>query len=226
MNIAIKTVQNGYCLTVGSEEFMYFNETDLLAGFMSHVGLQESQALERGTLLSNLFSAMMGEAYADAVSTLKMRVGLLTSKYESTLEQMDKSIAYVNQAEKTVSGFKTTIEELAYTIKAVSSEYKETSEALAEAKKRLDDMAKKSERVMSQLTNSATIMKAIDETGKKMAQQKAAEAPSEAAEAVSGVEPDNDPAEGAKPKRRTRKDNDAAVLMEIEKQAMDNPNIK
>ena len=226
VNIDLKTLQNGYSLSVNGEDFMYFNETDLLAGFMAHVGMQESKALERGTLLSNLFSAMMGEAYADAVSTLKQRVGLLTSKYEATLEQMDNSIAYVNQAEKTVNGFKTTLEQLNERIKAVGSHHKEVSEALAEAKKKLDEMARKSDKVMNQLANSATIMKAIEETGKKKAQGKAAEANSEVVEAVSEGEPNNDTAVGEKHKKRTRKDNDRVVLRELEKQAKENPNIK
>ena len=39
INISVKTVPNGYVLKVGdAEDFLYFNEIDLLAGFMARVG--------------------------------------------------------------------------------------------------------------------------------------------------------------------------------------------
>ena len=63
--ILLKTVPNGYSLTVEGTECMYFNETDMLAGFLTHVGLCETANMDRGTILSTLFSAMLGEAYAN-----------------------------------------------------------------------------------------------------------------------------------------------------------------
>ena len=83
LTLSLQTVPYGYVLKVEDQEFMYFNEVDLLAGFLSHVGMGETSPMEKGTILSSLFTAMMGDAYADAVTTLKQRVGLLTSQYNS-----------------------------------------------------------------------------------------------------------------------------------------------
>ena len=85
MKISLRTVSNGYTLTVDESEFMYFNEVDLLAGFMAHVGLSETGYMDKGAILNTLFSAMMGSAYADSVTTLKQRVGLLSSQYDITI---------------------------------------------------------------------------------------------------------------------------------------------
>lgn len=216
VKIDIKTLPNGYSLSVNGSDYMYFNEIDLLAGFMAHVGMQESNALERGTLLSNLFSAMMGEAYANAVSTLKQRVGLLTSKYEATLEQMDRSIAYVNQAENTITGFRNEITKLADRIKAVGSDNNDVRIAVEKVKIELDGIAKLSNKVMKQLSNSATIVEAMDSAKKT---KNEAEEPSEAAQPT-----DDTPA--PKKQRGGRKKNDEKVLAEIERQAKNNPNLK
>lgn len=218
--IEVNTLPNGYGLSVNGEDFMYFNELDLLAGFMSHVGLQESKALERGTILSSLFSAMLGDAYADAVTLLKQRVGLLTSKYEATLQQMDRSIEYVNQAEKTVNGLLQDVKILEDKLKAVGAEHKSVKDSVDEAKKKVDEIAKKSEKVMNSLANSATIMKAMEEAkkGEKKADGEAGDTPEEA--------PAGEAPEKSKKGKGGRKKNDEKLLAEIERQAKENPNVK
>lgn len=218
--IEVNTLPNGYGLSVNGEDFMYYNELDLLAGFMSHVGLQESKALERGTILSSLFSAMLGDAYADAVTLLKQRVGLLTSKYEATLQQMDRSIEYVNQAEKTVNGLLQDVKILEDKLKAVGAEHKSVKDSVDEAKKKVDEIAKKSEKVMNSLANSATIMKAMEEAkkGEKKADGEAVDTPEEA--------PAGEAPEKSKKGKGGRKKNDEKLLAEIERQAKENPNVK
>lgn len=47
MTLTVKTVPNGYTLKVDDQEFMYFNEIDLLAGFLSHVGMGETNSMEK-----------------------------------------------------------------------------------------------------------------------------------------------------------------------------------
>ena len=86
MKIEVHTLPNGYSLDVDGTSYMYYNEIDLIAGFMAHVGLSETNYMDRGSILSALMSAMIGDAYSDAVTTLKQRVGLLTTQYTTTIE--------------------------------------------------------------------------------------------------------------------------------------------
>ncbi len=52
--IKVLTLPNGYSLTVGRERYMYFNENDLLEGFLYHVGLEETKAVDKNTMRSML----------------------------------------------------------------------------------------------------------------------------------------------------------------------------
>lgn len=223
--ISVQTLPNGYGLEVNGEKYMYFNEVDLLAGFMAHVGLQDNKYMERGTILSCLFSAMMGDAYANAVTTLKQRVGLLTSKYEGTLEQMDRSIEYANQAEKTIAGLTTEVERLREQVKALSSEQKTSKESVDQANRVVTSLLKKSDEVMTSLANSATIMKAIEDTKKVGKGDKSKKGEKKGEEPAETPAADEGTATGKKGKGG-RKKNDEAVLRQIEEQAKNNHDIK
>lgn len=210
-NIVLRTVPNGYTLTVGDTECMYYNETDLLAGFMAHVGLGETANMEKGTILSTLFSAMMGEAYSNAVTTLKQRVGLLTSQYNTTIERMDKAIEYVNQAEKNISDLLLRIDRINATIKGTEEEHAKNKKVVDDATRRLSDLEKRCDGAMNSLANFATIMKSLQETAeaKKNADKEGGDKPSKSGKADDDVKP----ARGG-----SRKKADAVVLKEIEKQ--------
>lgn len=223
--ISLKTVPNGYSLEVNGEGFMYFNEVDLLGGFMAHVGLQDTRTMERGSVLNCLFSAMMGEAYSNAVTTLKQRVALLTGKYEGTLEQMDNSIEYVNQAEKTIQALQSKIERLSEEVKALSQEQTDVSVKVKDYQTKINAVYKKSDEVMNSLANSATILKAMEETkkGKKNADKHADKSADESAHAP---EDESGSTEVRKGKGGRNKKADEAVLREIEAQAKENPNLK
>lgn len=90
MEISIVTHPNGYGLTVNGVKYMYFNEADLLAGFIAHVGMQETKPMEKGTILSMILHMMLGQEYAESVDTLKNRI---TSMYDklNKLEKLLKS---------------------------------------------------------------------------------------------------------------------------------------
>ena len=216
-NIIVKTLPNGYSLTVEGEDFMYFNEVDLLAGFMAHVGLGETKTMEKGCILSSLFAAMMGDAYNDSVTTLKMRVGLLTSKYTTTIERMDTVIEYVTQAEKTITGLLKRLDDIEAEIKGTEKQYADNKKVVESTAKKLEDIEKKNVEVMNALSNTATILQAMEETKKK----KKGGRPSKSEPAAS---------DDSKPKGRGRngrnKDADAAIVKEIEKKSKKNPNIK
>lgn len=205
MQINLQTHPNGYGLTVNGEKFMYLNLVDLMAGFMAHVGLGFETQMEKGTILSSLMAAMLGDAYTDAVTTLKQRVGLLTSQYTTTIEQMDKAIDYVAQAEKTISGLTARIENIETQLKATEVDHAKNKKAVDDVAKTIVELDKKAENVFNSLSNSATIMKAMEEAGK-------------AAEENKGKKSKKAP----KKTKTSRQERDEAILAKME----ENPNIK
>ena len=233
IQVSVQTHPNGYGLEVNGEKFMYFNEVELMAGFMSHVGLGETKSMEKGTILSMLMAAMLGDAYTDAVTTLKQRVGLLTSQYNTTIERMDKAIEYVNQAENTINGLMKRINDLEQKMKGTEADHAENKKVVDEAKKKLADIEKKADDVYNSLANSATILKAMEDAGKatdgkkgKKADKEGGEKPSKSTDGKpSGttVKASGTDAKPAKGKGKTnRQERDEAIL----KKAQENPNIK
>lgn len=224
-NIKLQTLPNGYALTVEGEEYMYLSTADLLCGFIAHVGEKENKPMDKGTILSGIFSLMMGEEYSNAVTTLKQRVGLLSSRYEATLERMDKSIEYVNSAIKQIEGMKLEINNLSDGIKGTNTEFEETRATIKGYQNRMNELDKKSREVLESLANSATIMKAMEEAGKK----KKSDGDKNGEKSDQGTSEDVPPVEGssgAKKGKGGRKKYDEAILKAIAKQAKENPSIK
>lgn len=237
--ILLKTVPNGYAMTVEGTECMYFNEVDMLAGFLAHVGLCESANMDRGTILSVLFSAMMGEAYANDVTTLKQRVGLLTSQYNTTIERMDKAIEYVSQAEKTISGLMNRIEQIETQLKATEADHAKNKKVVDETSNKLADIQTRSSQVMNSLANTATILKTLEESAEGVKTKKTSKkgdagdedgsepSKSKGKKAAKAEVAERDGSAGkTKGKTGTRSRNDEAILNSIKAKADKNPNIK
>lgn len=222
MKVTVSTHPNGYGLEVNGEKFMYFNEVELMAGFMSHVGLGETKSMEKGTILSMLMAAMLGEAYTDAVTTLKQRVGLLSSQYNSTIERMDKAIEYVNQAENTINGLMRRMNDLEQRLKGTEVDHSENKKAVDEAKKKLADIEKKADDVFDSLTKSATILKAMEDNGKE-SKGKKGKKDNKVGDKKTDEEASDTLDKPAKAKGKTsRKERDEALM----KKMQENPNIK
>lgn len=210
MQISLQTHPNGYGLTVNGEKFMYLNLVDLMAGFMAHVGLGFETQMEKGTILSSLMAAMLGDAYTDAVTTLKQRVGLLTSQYTTTIEQMDKAIDYVAQAEKTISGLTARIENIETNLKATEVDHAKNKKAVDDVAKTIVEIDKKAENVFNSLSNSATIIKAMEEAGKAAEDNKGKKGKKASKK------------DDGKPTKTSRQKRDEAILEKMK----GNPNIK
>lgn len=218
LTLSLQTVPNGYVLKVEDQEFMYFNEVDMLAGFLTHVGMCDTTSMERGTILSSLFSAMMGDAYADAVTTLKQRVGLLTSQYNTTITRMDDAIDYVTNAEKQIEGLgkriKATDEAMKATELLHSNNKKEvgaTNTRLTMIETRVDELSKRADEVFNKLTNILTAQQAIEDA-KKSKKDKTAEE-GEDQPSKSGESAGEDKKKG----RTNRKERDEAILEKAKK---------
>lgn len=227
LKIEVHTLPNGYSLDVDGTGYMYYNEIDLIAGFMAHVGLSETNYMDRGSILSALMSAMIGDAYSDAVTTLKQRVGLLTTQYTTTIERMDKAIDYVTQAEKQIDSMLGRVKALEEQIKGTEQIHIDNKKIVEDTKVKLASIEKKADKVMDSLANSATIMRAMEEANDAI-QKKADEGRKEPDKSGNA---DGKSAETASDNKRKGKGGrnkaaDAKIVKEIEKKAKENPNIK
>ena len=141
--ISVKTMPNGYSLKVGKNDFFYFSEVELLAGFMSHVGLRETKEIERGSLMSGLLAAMLGESYSNSVEVLKQRVQQLATEYLTTTERMDKAVKFVNASEMMINGMNRRIESADIALKNAEKELVKHQKKYNELAKKLKEMEKR-----------------------------------------------------------------------------------
>ena len=227
LKIEVHTLPNGYSLDVDGTGYMYYNEIDLIAGFMAHVGLSETNYMDRGSILSALMNAMIGDAYSDAVTTLKQRVGLLTTQYTTTIERMDKAIDYVTQAEKQIDSMLGRVKALEEQIKGTEQIHIDNKKIVEDTKLKLASIEKKADKVMDSLANSATIMRAMEEANDAI-QKKANEGQKEPDKSGDADDKFAEPAADNKRKGKggRNKAADAKIVKEIEKKAKENPNIK
>ena len=153
ININVKNLPNGYALTVGSQEYMYYNPMDLLAGFMVHVGLQQTEYMEKGNILTMLFQVLVGEQWEDNVNAMYGRINDMDSRLTFTLNRLEKTAKIgdkleprVNEIDETISTLTESItkqkeenrktlmdvRESVQTVKDAKSEYKKESAAYKE----------------------------------------------------------------------------------------------
>lgn len=205
--ITIQTVPNGYSLTIDTSSFLYFNELDLLAGFMAHLGTEDSKPMERGSLLSTVFSLMMGEEYTKSVENLKAKVDMLTKQSDDAMKQLSIKLKKANEILTEFDSIKQSLSEL-------SEENKAT-------KKLFDDAKKDNEKILGDIANNKTIIKAQQEIVKtlnntladienRIKQQAEAEGEEETAE-----EEPSTPSIVVKSRKGMRAKNDELIIQQI-----------
>ena len=96
--ISLQTVPNGYSFSYDGHDFLYFNEVDLLAGIMAHIGSGETKEMDKGTILNCLFDVMLGEKYAKDVAKLNDTVNRLAETYSSRIAKLAEQINILNDA--------------------------------------------------------------------------------------------------------------------------------
>ena len=217
--IKVSILPNGYALTVDDQEYMYFNEIDLMAGFMGHVGMREVDYADRGTILSSLMSAMLGDTFTDAVATLKQRVSLLSGKYETTMAKMDDALVYVNNAQNQIYRLGKDIQNLQDGFKAALIDNNKLKSETSSAFTMINEIQKKCDKAQNELANIMTVMKSKGEADDGQ------DAPDKSGEAV---ERSAEPADNGKPKGKkvSRKDKNTKIIEAIEKKAKKNQNVK
>lgn len=207
--IKVSTIPNGYALTVEDQEYMYFNEIDLLAGFMGHVGMREVDYADRGTILSSLMSAMLGDTFTDAVATLKQRVSLLSGKYETTMAKMDDAITYVNNAQNQIERLEKDIKNLQDGFREALNENNKLKSDTASAFTMINEIQKKCDKAQSELANIVTVMKSKGEADEGREPGKSGDADEKSAEHADDGK--------RKGRRVSRKDADAKIINAINK---------
>lgn len=152
--IAIQTAPNGYSLTIGTSSFLYFNELDLLAGFMAHLGTEDSRPIDRANLLSTVFSLMIGEEYTKSVENLKAKVDMLTKLTDTAMTQLGIKLQRANEILAEFDCVEKSIKTLTDDNKFIKEQYKEA--------KKDNDM------IVGVVADNKTIIKTYQETIKTL----------------------------------------------------------
>ena len=116
IDINIHKLPNGYSLTVGTQEYMYYNPMDLLAGFMVHVGLQQTEYMEKGNILTMLFQVLVGEQWEDNVNAMYGRINDMDSRLTFTLNRLEKTAKLGERLEPRINEMDETISTLTESI--------------------------------------------------------------------------------------------------------------
>ena len=126
ININVKNLPNGYSLTVGTQEYMYYNPMDLLAGFMVHVGLQQTEYMEKGNILTMLFQVLVGEQWEDNVNAMYGKINDMDSRLTFTLNRLEKTAKIGDKLEPRVNEIDETISTLTESITKQKEENRKT----------------------------------------------------------------------------------------------------
>lgn len=116
IKINVRNLPNGYSLTVGSQEYMYYNPMDLLAGFMVHVGLQQTEYMEKGNILTMLFQILVGEQWEDNVNAMYGKINDMDSRLTYTLNNLNKTAKLGERLEPRINEIDETISTLTESI--------------------------------------------------------------------------------------------------------------
>ena len=248
--ITVHTLPNGYALNFDGNEFMYFNEVDLLAGFLARVGSGQTKEMEKGDILNALLDIMLGQKYAQDVTKLNDVVMRLEAKYSERLTKLEKEIKVIDEAIEKHATMKKQLELVTKMTKEMQEGYEDACKPYTEYKLRINDLEKDTGRMEEHFktatTQATSLLTFIRETIDKLNQDerllaaradmlakieyrnKEDESAAEAAE-VPAVGVDIVEASNTKPKKEkpaktktNRTKRDEAILAKIK----DNPNVK
>ena len=248
--ISVQTLPNGYSLSIEGNNFMYFNEVDLLAGFLARVGSGQTKEMEKGDILNALFDIMLGQKYAQDVTKLNDVVMRLETKYSERLTKLEKEIKVIDDAIEKHATMKKQLEIVTKMTKEMQDGYEDACKPYTEYKLRINDLEKDTGRMEEHFktatTQATSLLTFIRETIDKLNQderllaaradmlakieyrnkedESAAGAAEQPAVGVDIVEASNTKPKKEKPaKTKTnRKKRDEAILAKIK----DNPNVK
>lgn len=153
--ITVQTVQNGYSLSIEGDEFFYFSEIDLLAGFLAHVGTGKTTDMENGDLINSLFNMMLGQKYANDVDRLKMTVNRLEARYTDVTAKLGRELDKVKEANEKHEKMKNLLEETTKLVTDMRLGYQEACKPYEEYNNRINTLESKTTSMESHF-NAAT----------------------------------------------------------------------
>lgn len=153
--IVVMTHPNGYSLNIEGEEFMYFNELDLLLGFLSHVGTGNTNDMEKSDLINALFNMMLGQKYTQDVDKLKMTVNRLESRYTDVTAKMQRELEKVKEANERHEKLTKRTEELTKLVDEMQQGYQKAYKPYDEYNKRISKLESQTTKMESHF-NAAT----------------------------------------------------------------------
>ena len=110
--ISVKTLPNGYELKANGHDYMYFNPMDLLAGFMVHVGLQETDFMEKGNILTMLFQTMIGQEWEKNIQAMRNRIKDMEDKVGRTLSHLEQTAATGDRLEPKIESLNEAVKKI------------------------------------------------------------------------------------------------------------------
>ena len=153
--IVVMTHPNGYSLNIEGEEFMYYNELDLLLGFLSRVGTGNTNDMEKSDLINALFNMMLGQKYTQDVDKLKMTVNRLEARYTDVTAKLQRELEKVKEANERHEKLTKRIEELTKLVDEMQQGYQKAYKPYDEYNKRISKLESQTTKMESHF-NAAT----------------------------------------------------------------------
>ena len=97
--ITILTLPTCYSLDVEGLHpggFLYFNEMELLAGFITHIGLHEANPMESTKMLRILFQTIIGQEYVEVADNMMQTVAELNKRCQEIEKKLRELQAEAN----------------------------------------------------------------------------------------------------------------------------------
>ena len=101
--ITIQTLPNGYSLDVEGlhpNGYMYHNEMELLIGFITRIGLHESEPLESTQMLRIMFQTIIGQEYSEVADSMMQSIKYLEKRGVEVEKNFRELQAEINTAKK------------------------------------------------------------------------------------------------------------------------------
>ena len=223
--IQVSTLPNGYCFKIDEQEYMYFNVMELLAGFMVHVGMQKTDYMDNGDILTMLFQTMVGQEWENTITSLNSRVKDLEDRLGRTINHLEQTAKAGDRMEPRINELNEAIRSLTENIEKQKKDNRQSLMDVRESSQTAKDTAAEFKKESKELKANIAIIEKYSKSIRKMSQD--AETHTKTVELLERRLENifNTIEKNVKKSSGSRKRNDAAVLAEIEKQSKENPNI-
>ena len=91
LNIKVQTVPNGYVLDLENKSYMYYNLSELLDGFIYHVGLEELDEVDNETRRDIIAASLTWKENGDAIKEL-IKQKKINEKLENANKRLQNNI--------------------------------------------------------------------------------------------------------------------------------------